>query len=125
MLSVVLGGLLGLWAGIVGIGGGIFLASVLHSLQWHRPKTIAALCSIFIVCNSCAGIIGHSVKWHVPTLWQAIIPFAPLVICVAIAGFIGALWGARWLPEQRIKQLTACFMLWVAWRLAWAAYTLN
>ena len=47
-----IGGGLGFLAGIVGIGGGIFLAPILHLLRWGRSKAIAATCSVFILVNS-------------------------------------------------------------------------
>ena len=44
-----IGAVLGLLSGMVGIGGGIFLAPILHHLRWASSKTIAALCSFFIL----------------------------------------------------------------------------
>ena len=61
-IEPVAGGLLGLLAGIVGIGGGIFLAPLLYLLRWDAPKRIAATCAAFILVNSLAGLAGQASK---------------------------------------------------------------
>ena len=55
----VVGGALGFLAGIVGIGGGIFLAPLLYMLRWGRAKAIAGTCAVFILVNSIAGLVGQ------------------------------------------------------------------
>ena len=42
-----MGAAIGLLSGIVGIGGGIFLAPVLHAVNWGKARVIAASCSVF------------------------------------------------------------------------------
>ena len=49
--AIAIGGALGLLSGMVGIGGGIFLAPILYYLRWADSKTIAALCSFCILVN--------------------------------------------------------------------------
>ena len=61
-LATCVGGSLGLLSGMVGIGGGIFLAPILHHLRWASSKTIAALCSFFILINSISGLAGQLLK---------------------------------------------------------------
>ncbi len=39
------GGIIGFISGMVGIGGGIFLAPLLHLTNWDTPKKIAATAS--------------------------------------------------------------------------------
>ena len=53
-------GLLGFAAGVVGIGGGIFLAPLLYVRQWGGPKAIAATSAMFILVNSLAGLVGQA-----------------------------------------------------------------
>ena len=50
---------LGYLAGLVGIGGGIFLAPLLHLTRWHEARAIAATASFFILVNSIFGLIGQ------------------------------------------------------------------
>jgi uncharacterized membrane protein YfcA len=52
LLGLPVGGAIGLLSGIVGIGGGVFLAPVLYVLGWGHPRRIAAAASFFILVNS-------------------------------------------------------------------------
>ena len=54
-----IGGVIGFISGMVGIGGGIFLAPFLHLTNWDTPKRIAAAASFFILVNSAAGLVGQ------------------------------------------------------------------
>ena len=56
------GGFIGFISGMVGIGGGVFLAPLLHLTKWDTPKRIAATSSFFILVNSIAGLIGQSLN---------------------------------------------------------------
>ena len=44
---------------MAGIGGGVFLAPLLHLTNWDTPKRIAASASLFILVNSIGGILGQ------------------------------------------------------------------
>lgn len=48
-------GVIGFVSGLVGIGGGIFLAPILHFTQWRSPGEIAAVSASFIFVNALAG----------------------------------------------------------------------
>ncbi len=53
-----IGALIGLMSGIVGIGGGVFLAPILYLSSWASARRIAATTSFFILANSISGIMG-------------------------------------------------------------------
>jgi uncharacterized membrane protein YfcA len=108
---------LGYFAGLVGIGGGIFLAPLLHLARWHEARGIAATASLFILVNSLFGLAGQMVK-NGPGLFGAAIEAAlPLLVAVVIGGQIGSLMAARLLPPQWIRWLTAALVLVVGVRL--------
>lgn len=108
---------LGYLAGLVGIGGGIFLAPLLHLVRWHQPRAIAATASLFILVNSLFGLAGQMLK-NGPHLFGAAIGAAlPLLVAVVIGGQIGSLLAARLLPPQWIRWLTALLVLVVGVRL--------
>ena len=108
---------LGFFAGLVGIGGGIFLAPLLHLARWHEARGIAATASLFILVNSLFGLAGQLVK-NGPGLFGAAIEAAlPLLVAVVIGGQIGSLLAARLLPPQWIRWLTAALVLVVGVRL--------
>ncbi len=117
------GGVLGFVAGIVGIGGGIFLAPLLYLLRWAPPKAIAATCAAFIFVNSIAGLMGQASKGISATaamigdhLW--------LFPAVAVGGFIGSAVGSGRIEPKLLRIVTALLILYVGVRLAlrwWAA----
>lgn len=88
-LSAVIGAGLGLLSGIVGIGGGIFLAPVLHRIGWGKAKEIAALCSLFILVNSVSGLTGQLIKLGGLAQLELTRPYWLLAPLVLIGGFIG------------------------------------
>lgn len=102
--NAVLGGATGFLSGLVGIGGGIFLAPLLNLLQWDNPKKIAATASFFILANSVAGISGQLVNlpWKIDTSLLLALCFA-----VLLGGQIGSRLGTLKLNELIIRRLTA------------------
>ena len=51
---------MGFLAGLVSIGGGIFLSPVLFLLRYDTARRIAAATSLFIFVNSLAGLLGRA-----------------------------------------------------------------
>jgi hypothetical protein len=108
---------LGYLAGLVGIGGGIFLAPLLHLTRWRDPRAIAATASFFILVNSLFGLAGQLAKSG-PSLLAGVVDAAlPLILAVAIGGQAGSLMAARILPKQWIRWLTAALVVIVGGRL--------
>ena len=108
---------LGLLAGITGIGGGIYLAPVMHLLGWARAQTIATCTSLFIALNSAAGLVGQLTKGVSPI---ESLPLAILIACpfaVLIGGRLGTHLLTSKLSQQRIRVITAAVILLVAVRL--------
>lgn len=118
-LPCLIGLCLGLLAGIVGIGGGIFLAPVLYVLRWDHAKAIAGTCAVFILCNSFAGLTGHVVKLYGTDLLPQIISYWPLGLAVLAGGQIGSWLGAVKMEKRLVALLTAVLILYVALRLLW------
>ncbi|NCP13879.1 MAG: sulfite exporter TauE/SafE family protein [Sphingomonadales bacterium] len=108
---------LGYLAGLVGIGGGIFLAPLLHLARWNEARGIAATASLFIFVNSLFGLAGQMLKNGPDLFGQAIGAALPLLIAVVIGGQIGSLMASRLLPPQWIRRLTALLVLVVGIRL--------
>jgi uncharacterized membrane protein YfcA len=108
---------LGYFAGLVGIGGGIFLSPLLHLARWHEARGIAATASLFILVNSLFGLAGQMVKNGPDLFGQAIGAALPLLIAVVIGGQVGSLMATRLLPPQWIRWLTALLVLVVGVRL--------
>lgn len=108
---------LGYLAGLVGIGGGIFLAPLLHLTRWKDARAIAATASFFILVNSLFGLAGQLLKQG-PSAFSGAITFSlPLLIAVVIGGQIGSLMAVKFLPKKWIRWLTAALVLVVGVRL--------
>ncbi len=115
-----IGACLGSLAGLVGIGGGIFLSPVLYFLGWGSAKQIAATASGFIFVNSLAGISGQYIKLQEsPSALNQIADFWPVFIAVLIGGQIGSRLSSARLSPQLIQQLTAVLVLYVSFRIGW------
>ena len=108
---------LGYLAGLVGIGGGIFLAPLLHLTRWASARQIAATASLFILINSIAGLAGQLAKNGVDRFAEALAPAFPLLVAVIFGGQLGSLLALRWLPEKVIRWLTAALTIWAGSRL--------
>lgn len=108
------GGFIGFISGMVGIGGGIFLAPLLHITKWGTPKKIAATASFFILMNSIAGLLGQysnpdfEINWNLTSI---------LIITVLIGGQIGSRLSNRFLNPIQLKKATAILIAFVSLRI--------
>lgn len=110
---------LGLLAGLVGIGGGIFLAPLLHLTRWKDARSIAATASFFILVNSLFGLAGQLLKRGPEMFGSVIAESLTLLLAVAIGGQIGSLMALRFLPQKWIRWLTAALVFAVGLRVLW------
>jgi len=116
-IAPIVGSILGLLAGIVGIGGGIFLAPVLHLLHWGKAKEIAGACSVFIFLNSLAGLAGQIIKLENIYMLGDILQYWYLFPAVFIGGQLGSWLGSKKLKPRAISIMTAVLILYVSVRL--------
>ena len=115
----VIGGGLGLLAGITGIGGGIFLSPLLHLLRWGRARAIAGTAAAFILVNSLAGLAGQLMKPDGYDRLAALGHYWPLFPAVAIGGAVGSAVGAGRLSPRALVIATAVLVLYVGGQLAY------
>jgi hypothetical protein len=108
---------LGYLAGLVGIGGGIFLAPLLHLARWDSARAIAATASLFILVNSLFGLAGQVLKGGAGRFGAAVDLGLPLLVAVALGGQIGSLLALKYLPQRWIRLGTAALTAWVGVRL--------
>ena len=108
---------IGFLSGMVGIGGGIFLAPILLLTRWADSRRIAATASIFILVNSIAGLGGQLMKSGLSSGGEAILAYWPLFVGVLLGGQVGSILASKALPEIWIRRLTALLILYVALRI--------
>jgi len=116
LTNSVLGGSIGFLSGLVGIGGGIFLAPILHLIKWDQTKVIAATASFFILVNSIAGLSGQLTAGVGNIDWQMI---GILVVAVFLGGQIGSHLGAIKFNPLVVRRMTAVLVLFVGGRILW------
>lgn len=85
ILPLVLGAVLGFLAGLVGIGGGIFLGPVLLLAGFSSPKYIAGICSAFVLTNSVVGLTVHYFQGRVDL---------SVILLLGVVVFVGAQLGS-------------------------------
>lgn len=120
--DLLIGAVIGFYSGIVGIGGGIFLAPILYHFRWGEELggdglAIAGAASLFIFVNSCAGLAGHITKFG-PDIYTQILPYGPLVVAVLLGGALGNYMSFNYLKPQHLRRLTGGLILLVSLRLA-------
>ena len=111
-----IGGAIGFISGMVGIGGGIFLAPLLHLTNWSTPKKIAATASLFILVNSIAGILGQYSNPDFYIDWNLTVV---LLITVFIGGQIGSRFSNKLFTPIQLKKATAILIAFVSLRILW------
>ena len=112
----IFGSIIGFISGMVGIGGGVFLAPLLHLTKWDTPKRIAATASFFILVNSIAGLLG---QFQNPDFYfEPNIAFV-LMLTVFFGGQIGSRLSASKISPFVIKRLTALLIAFVGLRILW------
>ena len=112
--GLALGGATGLLAGVVGIGGGVFLAPALYRLRWGGARRIAATTSLFICANSLAGLAGQfAAGARLPGGWGPV----ALLLAVLAGGQLGTRLTLGYLSPTLIRRTTAVLIIAVALRL--------
>jgi uncharacterized membrane protein YfcA len=102
-IAMAVGAVLGLLAGLTGVGGGIFLSPLLLILGWAGTKQTSAVAAPFILVNSIAGLAaGFTMKSASlpPQIWI-------LGCAVLVGGWLGAEYGSRRFTNPFIRRLLA------------------
>lgn len=100
------GAAIGFLSGLVGIGGGIFLAPLLLLAGWATTLTTMSITAAFVLVNSAAGLLGYL---------TAAAAFPPALrwwlVAAAAGGWLGAEVGSRRLDPSLLKRLLALVLI--------------
>ena len=115
LASLLIGGTIGLFSGMIGIGGGIILSPVILLLHWANMKQTAAVSALFIFVNSLAGLAGvftSGFEYKPEIVWLIAVAFA--------GGLAGSYLGAKKLDNKFLKRLLAFVLLMASLKLLFA-----
>ncbi len=98
---------LGYLAGLLGIGGGIFLSPLLLLLGWADAKKTGAVSAAFIFLNSASGLTAHMLAQRLPSGEL----FVPLAGAVLLGGALGSHWGAMRLSPTLLQRILGVVLL--------------
>lgn len=101
--AMAIGALMGLLAGLTGVGGGIFLSPLLLMLGWAGTKQTSAVAAPFILVNSAAGLAAVSAS-GAASLPSYVGILAPAVL---IGGWLGAEYGSRRFANPLVRRVLA------------------
>ncbi|HEY3372194.1 MAG TPA: sulfite exporter TauE/SafE family protein [Prolixibacteraceae bacterium] len=100
-IALAIGAVLGLFSGMIGIGGGIILSPLLILFHWATVKESAAASALFIFLNSLAGLMGIAASGFT---------LEPRIVVWMIAGIAGGLAGS-YLGSFKIRSEKLKFVL--------------
>jgi uncharacterized membrane protein YfcA len=106
--GLLIGGIIGFFSGLIGIGGGIILTPIILLFHWGNMKQAAAVSALFIWVNSAAGFIGqiHSgIHLEKGTFI--------LVTVALIGGVLGGYYGSKKTNNQKLRYILS-FVLAIA-----------
>lgn len=104
--SLSIGGVIGLFSGLIGVGGGIFLSPILILTNWAPVRTVSGIAALFILFNSILALSGHFAAFR-------ILEFDILIWLGAVlaGGVAGSYFGSRKFNSRLIMHLLALVLL--------------
>ena len=104
--SALIGLVIGLFSGLIGIGGGIILSPIILILHWGNMKETAAVSSLFIWVNSLAALLGmYTNGWTLST------DISILVVLAVFGGILGAYFGSSKFDNVMLKRILALVLV--------------
>ena len=104
--GIVIGGIIGFFSGLIGIGGVIILSPIILLFHWGKMKEAAAVSALFIWVNSAGGLLGQlssGVSLNIESFG--------LVAIALIGGFFGAYYGSKKMNNQSLRYLLAMVLV--------------
>ncbi|MBU2952063.1 sulfite exporter TauE/SafE family protein [Tamlana agarivorans] len=106
--GLIVGGVIGFFSGLIGIGGGIILTPIILLLHWGKMKEAAAVSALFIWVNSAAGLIGQ-ISSGVTIEKERFL----LVAIALVGGILGGYYGSKKINNNILRYILA-FVLTIA-----------
>ncbi len=110
---------IGLISGLIGVGGGIFLAPLVLITRWATAKQTAGLCAAFVLTNSISGLSGIIIALIASGRRLPVEPSSAAVWAAAVlaGGFIGSGIGSRRLGHVALRRVLASVLIFAGVRM--------
>lgn len=111
-IALILGAVIGLFSGLTGVGGGIFLTPVLLLTNWTETKKSAGISAMFILVNSISGLWGSYFQLNLlpATVWY-------WIAAAIIGGFLGATVGSRYFDTIMLRRVLSIVLVFAGLKL--------
>jgi len=110
--GLIVGGIIGFFSGLIGIGGGIILTPIILFLHWGKMKEAAAVSALFIWVNSASALVGQFTSGVTLSLQSFV-----LVAIAFVGGFLGSYYGSKKFNNQRLRYLLAVVLTIASFKL--------
>lgn len=104
--GLIVGGVIGFFSGLIGIGGGIILTPIILLLHWGKMKEAAAVSALFIWVNSASGLVGQFTS-GVTLSSQSFV----LVAVALVGGFFGSYYGSKKFDNKLLRYMLAFVLI--------------
>ncbi|WP_298892674.1 sulfite exporter TauE/SafE family protein [uncultured Psychroserpens sp.] len=104
--GLVVGGGIGFFSGLIGIGGGIILSPIILLLHWGKMKEAAAVSALFIWVNSVAGLAGQFSNGLTLDSQSFL-----LVGIALVGGFFGSYLGSKQFNNKLLRYMLAIVLI--------------
>lgn len=104
--GLIVGGIIGFFSGLIGIGGGIILTPIILLLHWGKMKEAAAVSALFIWVNSASALVGQ--------LSSGVQITSDMFILAGVAfigGFLGSYYGSKKFNNSLLRYLLALVLI--------------
>ncbi len=104
--ALLVGGAIGFFSGLIGIGGGIILSPVILLLHWGNMKEAAAVSALFIWVNSAAGLTGQFTTGVVLNSQSFI-----MVALAVVGGLLGSYFGSKKMSHKSVRYMLVVVLI--------------
>lgn len=105
-LALLIGAVIGLFSGMIGIGGGIILSPIILLMRWADMKKTAAVSALFIFVNSIAGFAGLFTKG-----FEFKTEMGWMIVLALLGGIAGSFFGAKKFNNAFLNKILAVVLL--------------
>ncbi len=106
IISILTGAILGLVAGVVGIGGGIYLVPLILLLGLGTIKEAAAVGAVFVFLNSIIGVASR-LQYNPIDIME----YSSFIIAVFCGGMLGSFMGSSRFSPRIMEQILGSIIL--------------